>query len=243
MSTAQFVQVHLFIDVSKESQKSRQIVDYLDKNIKRINFSGVIVEAVPIITKKDKEVLLGNGVTSLPTLLNDKKKIVGLNNIVEFLNSKMGKSNRPKELSPQEQLRQEQMADMDMNKFEAGEYDDEDNYDDEEVFRGDPDAIKQNVQRKISEFNKRRKGRVEDDPNAAKKNRKKNGNKNNRDRARNKEPDADDLDQYEDNVEPAPKNRGKGGGSRGDRGTTDVNFEDWDAETQQLLDKGGGGDW
>ena len=234
-------QAHLFIDVSRMSDKSHQIVDFLDKNIKSINFSGWIIEAIPVMTDKDKALLIEHGVKKMPALTYQKQTITGVGSIINFL----GRSSKPKprKKSAEEMLREEQLADMDINKFEKGEYDDEDDYDDEEVFRGDPDAVNQNLQRRMEEFNKRRTGRTEDDedePTRKRKSRKKKG--------RNRQPQNEDIDMYDDNIAPPPRRGGGGGGGGGGRrggggkGGVEVNPEEWDAETQQLLDKGGA-DW
>jgi len=234
----QLRQAHLFIDVSLMSDKSHQIVDFLDKNIKSLNFNGWLIEAVPVMTDKDKAVLIENGVKKMPALLFQKQTIIGVGNIINYL----GRSSKPKprKKSADEMLREEQMADMDIEKFENGEYDDEDNFDDEEVFRGDPDAVNQNLQRKMAEFNQRRTGRTEEDENAPKK------RKSRKKKGRRQPPPDDDM--YDDNIAPPPRGgRGGGGGGgggarRGKGGGVEVNPEDWDAETQALLDKGGA-DW
>lgn len=221
MTGPTFTRVQLFVDISRKSENSRKIVNYLDKNIKIINHGGLIVEIIPIQSSDDKKVLVENGVKKLPTLLVEKnKQIVGLTDIIEFL----GKTNksRPPKKTEKDELREEQLAEMDMEKFQNGEYNDDDNYDEDDVFAGDRDAVKQNIQRRVSEFNKARKNRLENDPKAVKK-----AGKRNRKRQQ-AVVQMEHDDNYEDNVAPMKR-----------KPTTDVNFDDWDVETQQLLDKGG----
>ena len=238
--------IHLFVDVSRKSPKSHKIVDFVDRNIKMINYNGIIIEMVPIISDKDKALLLENGIKGLPALLDRQAPgpVKGPDNIIAALNALSKSSRKPKKKSAEEMLREAQMADMDMDKFQAGEYDDEDDFDDDGIMRGDPDAVKQSIQRRMAEFNKRRTGRTEDEEP------KKGGRRRKKSKKQQQQPD-DDM--YEDNIEP-PRGGGAGrggeggGGGRGGRGgaggtSTEVNFEDWDLETQQLLDKGGGGDW
>lgn len=217
-----FQRVHLFLDVSKKNDNSYALVNFLDKNIKIINSNRMLIEIVPIISDNDKKELLKNNIGELPALLNGESIIIGLRNIMNFVQVK--RKIMPKTKNAEEMLREAQMADMDMNKYENGEYDDEESFDEDGELRGDPDAVKQNIQRRMAEFNQRRTGRTEDtEPGANKKGKRKKKRKGNAPQR------ASNIDMYEDNVQP-PKKKNAG---------IEVNPEEWDIETQQLLDKGG----
>lgn len=233
MSGKKFKVVHLFIDASQRMPKSHQIVNFVEKNLKTINFNGLIVQMVPIMSDNDKGVLLQNGVKKLPTLLDGPKPLVGLEAVMNYLNSYSKPNKQKYQKDEADILREAQMAEMDMEKFENGDYDDEDDFDDDDIFHGgDRDTVEQNIQRRVGEFNKRRKGRTEEDIDKPKKgSRRKKGKK----AARPKRQDDDDDDE-EDNIAPPPQRKG------GKPTSTRVNPDEWDAETAQLLDKGGG-DW
>lgn len=221
-----FQRVHLFLDVSKKNDNSYALVNFLDKNIKFINSNRMLIELVPIISDNDKKELLKNNIDKLPALLNGETIIVGIRNIMDFIQVK--RKITPKTKNAEEMLREAQMADMDINKYENGEYDDEESFDEDGELRGDPDAVKQNIQRRMAEFNQRRTGRTEDTaPGTGKR---KKGKKKRKGGAAQRPP-ADDIDMYQDNVGPPPAKK-KGAG-------VEVNPEEWDIETQQLLDKGG----
>jgi len=234
--TTQFTQAHLFVDINKKSSKSWEVIDHLERNLKAINYNGFIIEVVPVGSKKDKEVLYGNGVTHLPTLLYNQNQTVGANKI----NVILGKIARvpSKKMDAREELRNAQLSEMDMDKLENGDYDDEDNYDDDEdVFVGDQDAVKQNLHKRLKDFQKKRSSRVD---NPLNKKGKKNRNR--------KKPSRNDYDYDSDEGEqvearrPQKRQGGGGGGGGGKPKTAALKMEDWDAETQQLLDKGGT-DW
>lgn len=235
MSGKKFKVVHLFIDASVRMPKSHQIVNFIEKNLKMINFNGLIVEMVPIMSDNDKGVLLQNGVKKLPTLLDGPRPSVGVDAVMNFLASYARQNKQKYQKDEADVLREAQMAEMDMEKFEAGEYDDEDDFDDDDIFHGgDRDTVEQNIQRRVGEFNKRRTGRTEEDTEKPKKGSKRKKSKRG---AKPKRPTPmDDDDDDDDNIAPPPPRGGKKPTS------TRVNPDEWDAETAQLLDKGGG-DW
>lgn len=227
-------EVQLFVDCmipkgeTQAPENSRKAVDFVAK-VLHMTESVIIINIIPIRTFDDKKELVNNGVTKLPTLLDNTKTFVGLDSIKANINKHINGTRR-KQKDDTEQLREEQMAEMDMEKYEAGEYDDDDDDDDDSVFRkGDKDAQRENIQQKIAQFNSRRKGRIEETKPSKRGSKKKKPAKR-RPRPDHNDPhdDPDEPDNIE--VEEAPR-RGRGG--------TDLKMEDWDNETQQLLDKAG----
>jgi len=232
MSGKKFKVVHLFIDASTRMPKSHQIVNFVEKNLKMINHNGLIVQMVPIMSDNDKGVLLQNGVKKLPTLLDGPRPSVGVDAVMNYLSSYSRPNKQKYQKDEADVLREAQMAEMDMEKFENGDYDDEDDFDDDDIFHGgDKDTVEQNIQRRVGEFNKRRVGRTEDDTDKPKKgSRRKKGRKSTKPK---RPTPMDDDDDEEDNIAPPPRRGGKPTSTR-------VNPDEWDIETQQLLDKGGG---
>lgn len=214
--------VKLFVDcIVPDGKKSapansHKIVNYLSQNLKTIN-TALIVEIIPIRSAQDIKVLVDNGVSKLPTILDDTKYVVGIDSITAFINKHINgvRSKTPKD--DEDILRDEQMAEMDMEKYEAGEYDDDEGEDDIFV-KGDKDARKENIQQKMAQFNSRRKGRIEETKPAKRGSKKK--------KTTNKQRNVEE-DNEPDNIEVEPKP------------STDIKLEDWDPETQQLLDKAG----
>ena len=223
--------VHIFVDAilpNNEEHKnaiSYRMVEFLESNIEKINNAGIIAEVVPIQNDNDKKVLLDEKIHQLPSLLlEDKRVISGFEQIQRYL---AGNSIKKRvESDPQDVLRREQLAEMDIDKYNAGEYDD-DGEEDEDGMGGDKEARKQNLQYRMAEFNKRRKGRIEEKPVKPGKTKRKPAPR----RRQQQDPDDDDDDH---NVEP-PQAARRGGA----RKTADVNPEEYDEETRQLLDKGG----
>ena len=221
--------VKLFVDVSvipqqenRHLENSRKVVDFVEKNLKPILSNGLLITLIPIDTVQDKRVLVDNGITKLPTLLDNSHYVVGLDSIRAFVNKIINGGKPRNKKDETDILREDQMAEMDMEKYEAGDYDDDEDDDDGDVFvKGDKDARKENIQQKIAQFNARRKGRVEDTTHGKRGSRKRKPTKH-----RHVEEDPDDEP---DNVE---EHRPRKGGA-------DLNVEDWDPETQQLLDKAG----
>jgi len=220
-----YKKAHLFVDISKRSDKTHEVVDYLDIHVKQINYNGYIIEVVGVLTLEDKEVLQSNGVTHLPTLLYNKNQVNGSSKIIASL-SKIARAPAKKKTA-EDMLHDEQMTEMDMEKAEN---DNDDNAaDEEDAFAGgDKDAVKENINKRIREFNNRRTGRVEDV--YVKKGK----------GAKVKKPVESEYDSEEE----APKRQRKPAGRPPKTGkskapTLDVNPDEFDLETQQLLDKGG----
>lgn len=219
---------HLFVDISKKSEKTAELMDYLEQFIKQINYNGYIIEVVGVLTLEDKETLHSNGVTHLPTLLFNKNQVNGSSKIIGQL-SRIARP-PPKKKDAEDILHDEQMAEMDMAKVDNGD-DDDNNDDEEDAFAGgDKDAVKENISKRIREFNNKRVGRVEDTFG-----RKGKG-------AKVKKPVEDDYDSDDDGPK-RPKKQQKGGATKrpgkAAAPSTEINLEDFDLETQQLLDKGG----
>jgi len=230
----QFTQARLFLDATKKSNKSWDVIEHLQRNLKAINYNGFIIQATPIQSKTDKELLYKNGITHLPALLYNQTQTIGANKINDVL-SRIAKVSA-KKADAAEQLRREQMAEMDMDKYENGEYDDDGAYDEDDAFAGDKDVVKQNIQKRMRDFNKSRDSRVNKDPNA----RRKGGKNRKKAKKQDNDYDSDDGDNIEAPVQRRqPLARG-GGAKRG--GSAELKMEEWDEETQQLLDKGGT-DW
>lgn len=222
--------VKLFVDCTipdgknTASENSHKIVNFIAQNMKTINMA-LIVMIVPIRTSNDKKVLVENGVTKLPTLLDDTNNVVGIESIKAFINKHINGVRRNAPKDDADVLREEQMAEMDMEKYENGDYDDDDEDGDDVFVKGDKDARKENLQQKMAEFNSRRKGRIEETkPSKRGSKKKKTG--------RRPAPKGDD-DEEPDNIDTGPRR----GGNK--ETGTDLNMEDWDPETQQLLDKAG----
>lgn len=229
MAMPQFQQVQLFVDASEEIDNSHAIINFLDKNIKIINSNKLLINIVAIVSDKDKKLLLENNIDKLPTMVYNDSSITGLKNILGFIQSKRT-PRKKKTKTEAEMLRDAQMEDMNMDKYDNGDYDDEGEEDEDGELRGDPDAVKQHLQRRMAEFQQRRKGRTEDDGPVTGRGKKKKGR-------RKKKHRVEDIDMFEDNIAAAPRNvRPKAGGNNGG---IEINPEEWDIETQQLLDKGG----
>lgn len=234
--------VKLFVDVSlipntenKHIANSRLVIDFIERNVKTINRSNMIVELIPIRTMNDKKVLVDNGITKLPTILDNNNFVVGIDSIKAFINKTInGTQNRPRHKEDDaEMLRKQQMAEMDMDKYEAGEYDDDDEEDDDMFVKGDKDARKENITQKIAQFNARRKGRVEDATKGGKR-----GSKKKKPSTRHRPTNDDEPDNI-DTDDDRGHGHGHGGHGGGGHNGTDIKMEDWDPETQQLLDKAG----
>lgn len=222
-------EVQLFVDCmipdgKKEApENSRKAVEFIERVLPSLG-SLLYVNIIPVRTFGDKEKLVNNGITKLPALLDNTKTFVGLDSIRANVNKHIN-GRRPRK-DDTDVLREEQMAEMDMDKYENGEYDDDEG-DDDDVFRkGDKDAQKENIQQKIAQFNSRRKGRTEDSKPSKRGSRKK---KPTRHRPQQDDDEPDNVEVAEDR----PRRKG------GDQGGTDLKMEDWDPETQQLLDKAG----
>ena len=220
-------EVQLFVDCmipdgqNEAPENSRKVVEFIERVLPSIG-ALLYVHVIPIRTFGDKEKLVTNGITKLPALLDNQKTFVGLDSIKANVNKHIN-SKRPKK-DESDVLREEQMAEMDMDKYENGEYDDDDVNDDEVFRKGDKDAQKENIQQKIAQFNSRRKGRTEDSKPSKRGSKKKKPTRNRPQQNEDDEPD---------NVEVADTR------PRRDQGGTDLKMEDWDPETQQLLDKAG----
>lgn len=199
-------------------ENSYKTINFIESRIKMFK-PALTINIVPIRKSQDKELLVENNITKLPAILDDKATLIGLDSIKAFINKYINSIRPPKD--DEEVLREEQMAEMDMDKYEAGEYDDDEEDEDNIFGKGDPDARKDNIQQKISQFNARRKGRIEETRPSKHGSRKKKPTK-----SKSKQPQQDPDEP--DNVEPHVK-----------KGGADLNMEDWDAETQQLLDKAG----
>ena len=216
-------EVQLFVDCmipdgqNEAPENSRKVVEFIERVLPSIG-ALLYVHVIPIRTFGDKEKLVTNGITKLPALLDNQKTFVGLDSIKANVNKHIN-SKRPKK-DESDVLREEQMAEMDMDKYENGEYDDDDVNDDEVFRKGDKDDIQQ----KIAQFNSRRKGRTEDSKPSKRGSKKKKPTRNRPQQNEDDEPD---------NVEVADTR------PRRDQGGTDLKMEDWDPETQQLLDKAG----
>lgn len=218
-------EVQLFVDCmipkgkNEAPENSRKAVEFIERVLPSIG-AILYVHVIPIKTFGDKEKLVTNGITKLPALLDNQRTFVGLDSIRANVNKHIN-GKRSSKKDDTDILREEQMAEMDMDKYENGEYDDDDG-DDDDVFRkGDKDAQKENIQQKIAQFNSRRKGRTEDSKPS------KRGSKKKKPTRHRQQPNDDDEP---DNVEVAERPR---------RGDADLKMEDWDPETQQLLDKAG----
>jgi hypothetical protein len=232
-------EVQLFVDCmipegqTEAPENSHKAVEFVDK-VKHMLVSILIINIIPIRTYNDKKELINNGVTKLPTLLDNKKTFVGIDSIKANINKYINGTKR-RQKDDTEQLREEQMAEMDMDKYEAGEYDDDEGNEDDMFRKGDKDAQRENIQQKIAHFNSRRKGRVEETKGTKRGSKKKKPTKH-RPRQDNNDPEEEpDNIEVEDNDEQPRRGRGGGGGGGG----TDLKVEDWDNETQQLLDKAG----
>jgi hypothetical protein len=217
--------VQLFVDcMIPEGHKvapenSHKVVNLVAQNLKTMN-SVLVINIVPIRTFNDKKVLVNNGVTKLPSLLDNNNTVVGLDAIKAYINKHINGIRKRAQKDDTDMLREEQMAEMDMDKYEAGEYDDEEDGDEDLFGKGDKDAKNQNIQQKIAQFNSRRKGRIEETKPT------KRGSKKKKPTKHRQVQDDDEPDNIE-----VPQRGGNGG--------ADLKMEDWDPETQQLLDKAG----
>jgi len=220
-----YKKAHLFVDISKKSEKTAELMDYLESVIKQINYNGFIIEVVGVLTLEDKEILHANGVTHLPTLLFNKNQENGASKIINSL-SKIARA-PPKKKDAEDILRDEQMSEMDMDKD-----DNEENDNEEDAFAGgDKDAVRDNISKRIKEFNNKRIGRVEETF----------GRKGKGAKVKKPQPE-DDYDSDDDAPKrPKKQKQAKGGAApkAGKKPSTDVDPEEYDLETQQLLDKGG----
>lgn len=230
-------EVQLFVDCmipqgsNQAPENSRKVVEFVAKML-HLTSPALVIKIIPILTFNDKKELVNNGVTKLPALLDNTKTFVGLDSIKANINKHINgtKQRRPKDDT--DVLREEQMAEMDMDKYEAGEYDDEEDGGGDELFRkGDKDAQKENIQQKIAQFNSRRKGRIEETKPSKRGSKKKKPVK----RHQRQNPNDGDGDDEPDNIEVEDDDQPR----RGHRGGADLKVEDWDNETQQLLDKAG----